>query len=130
MDQGGLEKSMRVIWVLLLAAGLTVLPRVSAHAVPREMMRLAEVLGAVHYLRPLCGSHEGQKWRNQMIRMLDAVHTSGDERQVLISHFNIFYYRYRDAYPRCTGSAARDANRLVSEGQRLAEALARRGYGR
>ena len=31
---------MRVIWVLLLAAGLTVLPRVSAHAVPREMMRL------------------------------------------------------------------------------------------
>ena len=120
---------MRVFCMLLLALGLTVLPRGSAQAVPREMMRLAEVLGAVHYLRPLCGSREGQKWRNQMIRMLDAVPTARDEREVLISHFNIFYYRYRDAYPRCTGKAARDANRLVSEGQRLAEALARRGYG-
>ena len=64
-----------------------------------------------------------------MIRMLDSVPTSGDEKQVLISHFNIYYYRYRDAYPRCTGQAIRDANRMMSEGQRLAEDLARRGYG-
>ena len=120
---------MRVLSTVLLALSLTGLPLSSAHALPREMMRLAEVLGAVHYLRPLCGSHEGQKWRNQMVRMLNSVPASGDDKQVLISHFNIFYYRYRDAYPRCTGNAVRDANRLVSEGQRLAEALARRGYG-
>jgi len=122
---------MRVICVLLLALCLAGLPQHSARAasVPREMMRLAEVLGAVHYLRPLCGSHEGQKWRDQMIRMLQSVRTSGDDQQVLISHFNIFYYRYRDAYPRCTGDAVRDANRLVAEGQRLAQTLALRGYG-
>ena len=120
---------MRVFCTVLLALCLTGPPLSSAQALPREMMRLAEVLGAVHYLRPLCGSHEGQKWRNQMIRMLDSVPTSGDEKQVLISHFNIFYYRYRDAYPHCTRHAVKDANRLVSEGQRLAEALARRGYG-
>ena len=120
---------MRVFIAAVLALGMSALPLSPAHAVPREMVRLAEVLGAVHYLRPLCGSHEGQKWRNQMIRMLDFVHTSGDEKQVLISHFNIYYYRYRDAYPHCTGQAVRDANRMMSEGQRLAADLARLGYG-
>ena len=31
-----------------------------------KLMRLAEILGAVHYLRELCGAQEGQLWRDQM----------------------------------------------------------------
>ena len=33
-----------------------------------KLMRLAEILGAVHYLRELCGAQEGQVWRDQMKR--------------------------------------------------------------
>jgi uncharacterized protein (TIGR02301 family) len=31
-----------------------------------DLQRLAEILGALHYLRGVCGSNEGPKWRNQM----------------------------------------------------------------
>ena len=31
-----------------------------------KLLRLAEILGAVHYLRELCGAQEGQLWREQM----------------------------------------------------------------
>ena len=35
-----------------------------------KLMRLAEILGAVHYLRELCGAQEGQVWRDQMKEIL------------------------------------------------------------
>src|SRR5262249_39691004 len=31
-----------------------------------SLQRLAEILGALHYLRSICGANEGQKWRNEM----------------------------------------------------------------
>ncbi|HVI65778.1 MAG TPA: TIGR02301 family protein, partial [Bradyrhizobium sp.] len=31
-----------------------------------DLQRLAEILGTLHYLRGICGSNEGGKWRNQM----------------------------------------------------------------
>ena len=31
-----------------------------------KFLRLAEVLGAIHRLRNLCGAEEGNKWRDQM----------------------------------------------------------------
>src|SRR5690242_21962901 len=30
------------------------------------LVRLAEILGALHYLRPLCGAAETSRWRRQM----------------------------------------------------------------
>ena len=37
-----------------------------------DLMRLAEILGALHYLRTLCGTNEGQKWRGEMQALLEA----------------------------------------------------------
>jgi len=37
-----------------------------------DLMRLAEILGALHYLRTLCGANEGNKWRDQMSALIDA----------------------------------------------------------
>ena len=31
-----------------------------------RLFRLSEILGAVHYLRELCGAEEGQQWRERM----------------------------------------------------------------
>ena len=31
-----------------------------------DLQRLAEILGALHYLRGICGTNEGQKWRGEM----------------------------------------------------------------
>jgi uncharacterized protein (TIGR02301 family) len=30
-----------------------------------KLLRLSEILGAVHYLRELCGANEGQSWRDR-----------------------------------------------------------------
>ena len=36
-----------------------------------DLQRLAEILGTLHYLRGICGTNEGAKWRNEM-QALDA----------------------------------------------------------
>ena len=37
-----------------------------------KLLRLAEILGAVHYLRELCSANEGLYWRERMKELLDA----------------------------------------------------------
>ena len=37
-----------------------------------RLMRLSEVLGAVHYLRELCGANDGQIWRERMQELMNA----------------------------------------------------------
>ena len=37
-----------------------------------DLQRLAEILGALHYLRGVCGANDGQKWRNEMQALVDS----------------------------------------------------------
>ncbi len=37
-----------------------------------DLQRLAEILGALHYLRGICNANEGTKWRNEMQALIDA----------------------------------------------------------
>src|SRR5687768_18448693 len=53
-----------------------------------ELQRLAEILGTLHYLRGICGSNEGTKWRNEMQALIDAETPSGDRRARMIAGFN------------------------------------------
>ena len=39
-----------------------------------RLLRLSEILGAVHYLRELCGANDGQAWRDRMRELTDAGH--------------------------------------------------------
>ena len=48
-----------------------------------DLQRLAEILGALHYLRGICGANDGQKWRNEMQALLDAEAPSGERRNRL-----------------------------------------------
>lgn len=129
---GTVGTKRRRLPALLLAAAVALLPffSVRAEAQPGGITQLAEVLGAVHHLRALCGTNEGQLWRNKMIEMMGVVNPSETERQALIKHFNDAYYRYRNAYPNCTATAATQADTLMRDGQRIAEELAASGHGR
>ncbi len=99
-------------------------------ALPARAVQLAEILGAVHHLRDVCGTNEGQLWRNKMIEMLGVLAPSDAERQQLVKNFNDSYYRYKNAYPACSATAARQSDKLMQDGQRLAEELAASGHGR
>lgn len=130
--KNGTERRRRRLLPFVLALAVAALPffTVRAEAMPAGVTQLAEVLGAVHHLRTLCGTNEGQLWRNKMIEMMGAVRPSEAEKQALIKHFNDAYYRYRNAYPNCTPTAATQADSLMRDGHRLAEELAASGMGR
>jgi len=89
-----------------------------------KLMRLAEILGAVHYLRELCGADEGQLWRKQMTEILRNEGTTAVRRAKLVNSFNDGYRGYRRTYRTCTQSATVATRRFSTEGATIAASLA------
>jgi uncharacterized protein (TIGR02301 family) len=89
-----------------------------------KLMRLAEILGAIHYLRELCGAAEGQIWREQMKEILRNEGTTAVRRAKLVNAFNDGYRGYRRTYRTCTQSATLATNRFSTEGATIAATLA------
>ncbi|MFM9846344.1 MAG: TIGR02301 family protein [Hyphomicrobiaceae bacterium] len=88
-----------------------------------RLMRLSEILGAVHYLRELCGNSDGQLWRERMRDIMDGEGTSALRRAKLTRSFNNGYRSYSRTYQSCTPSAQTAIDRFLSEGTQLADAL-------
>jgi len=89
-----------------------------------KLLRLAEILGAVHYLRELCGAQEGQLWRDQMQEILKNEGSTAVRRAKLVNSFNDGYRGYRRTYRTCTSSATVAITRFSTEGAQIAVALA------
>jgi uncharacterized protein (TIGR02301 family) len=102
--------------------------RTLAPAYDPEMMRLAEILGALHYLRNLCSSGEGQTWRNQMQQLIDREEPTEQRRAELVARFNRGYRGFSEIYTECTPAAAEAANRYLRQGIRLSADIPER-YG-
>ena len=62
-----LKRTLTIALVALTMAG-TPVRAIEGGPAPfdGDLMRLAEILGALQYLRTLCGANEGNKWRDQM----------------------------------------------------------------
>ncbi len=88
-----------------------------------QIYRLSEILGAVHYLRELCGADEGQVWRNQMRDLVNAEGTSALRRARLVDSFNKGYRGYARTYRTCTKPAVLAINRFMEQGTSIAQAL-------
>jgi uncharacterized protein (TIGR02301 family) len=86
----------------------------------RELQRLAEILGALHYLRGLCGANEGQMWRDQMQALVDAEAPAGERRNQMVASFNRGYRGYQETYRSCTPAAEFAIRRYLQEGSRIA----------
>ncbi len=93
------------------------------------LVRLAEILGSVHYLRDLCGSGEGTLWRDQMQGLIDAEQADGDRLARLVDGFNRGYEGFKAVYRTCTPAATMAVERYMEEGARIARDIAAR-YGR
>ncbi|MGH6824284.1 TIGR02301 family protein [Methyloceanibacter sp.] len=90
-----------------------------------KLLRLAEILGAVHYLRELCGAQEGQLWRDQMKDIVRNEGSTAVRRAKLVNSFNDGYRGYRRTYRACTSSATLAVTRFSVEGAQIAAALAK-----
>ena len=94
-----------------------------------KLRRLSEILGAVHYLRTLCGAKEGNKWRDTMAAILKAEEPGPKRRTQLIAHFNRGYRTFNGSYGTCTASAILATERYMKEGALLTKQINNR-YGR
>ena len=92
----------------------------------RDLQRLAEILGALHYLRPLCGNNEGTKWRNEMQALVDAETPGGERRDKLVAGFNRGYRGFQQTYRTCTPAAEIVIRRYLDEGARISRDITAR----
>src|ERR1700751_125274 len=114
--------------LLICAALLPAVARAEDAAAPfdPDMQRLAEILGALHYLRGICGTHESQKWRGEMQALIDAETPAGDRRSSMIASFNRGYNGFQQTYRTCTPAAMVAIRRYIDEGSKISRDLTAR----
>ena len=94
-----------------------------------QLMRLAQLLGSIDYLRQLCSENGGTDWREMMKVLLDT-EAKGDasrERQ-LTAAFNRGYRSFASVYATCTDQAVAAEGQYRREGATLAREIAAK-YG-
>ena len=88
-----------------------------------RLMRLAEILGAIHFLRELCGSNEGQYWRERMEELIRAEGSSALRQARMTRGFNQGYRNYARTYSTCTPTAQTTITRFMAEGVQISDGL-------
>ncbi len=103
-------------------------PQIQGGPAPFEpdLMRLSEILGALQYLRALCGANEGQKWREQMQALIEAEASSTDRRNRMVANFNRGYRSFQQAYRSCTPAANVAVRRYLDEGSKISREITAR----
>jgi uncharacterized protein (TIGR02301 family) len=109
-----------LVSVLWFALGAAPVRAQTAAPFDHDLQRLSEILGALHYLRTVCGAREGQKWRNEMQALIDAEVPSGERRTRMIASFNRGYQGFQQTYRSCTPAADFAIRRYLEEGSRIA----------
>jgi uncharacterized protein (TIGR02301 family) len=92
----------------------------------RDLQRLAEILGSLHFLRGICGSNEGQKWRNEAQTLIDTEAPSGERHDQMIASFNRGYRAFQQSYRTCTPAADFAIRRYLQEGAKIAREITAR----
>jgi uncharacterized protein (TIGR02301 family) len=85
-----------------------------------QLLRLSEILGALAYLRDVCGARDGDAWRAKMSALLDAEAKSQTRRERLAGAFNRGFRGYEVIYRTCTPNAETVITRYLNEGGRIA----------
>jgi uncharacterized protein (TIGR02301 family) len=103
-------------------------PQIQGGPAPFEpdLMRLAEILGALQYLRTLCGANEGQKWREQMQALLEAEAPTAERRNRMVANFNRGYRSFQQSYRTCTPAANVAVRRYLEEGSKISREITAR----
>ncbi|KAB0266271.1 TIGR02301 family protein [Microvirga brassicacearum] len=94
----------------------------------KDLLRLAEIMGSLALLRPICSAPDGPEWNRRMQVLLEAEGTTPGRRERLAGAYNKGYQAYALTYRVCTPSAQEASSRYVKEGELLARTIAGR-YG-
>lgn len=91
-----------------------------------QMLRMSELLGALAYLRDLCGAGDGGDYRARMEQLIEAEQAA--PREKLAGAYNRGYRGYEAAYSHCTPNAQAVVARFLAEAGRIARDIGYR-YG-
>ena len=91
-----------------------------------DLQRLSEILGALHFLRAICGSNEGQKWREEAQALIDAETPNGQRHDQMVASFNRGYRAFQQSYHTCTPAADFAIRRYLDEGAKIAREITAR----
>jgi uncharacterized protein (TIGR02301 family) len=94
----------------------------------KELLRLAEIMGALAMLRPLCAAPDAAEWSRRMQVLLDTEGTTAGRKERLAGAYNKGYQAYALTYRVCTASAQEASVRFLKEGEHLARSITGR-YG-
>ena len=114
-----MQRLLILVLLVLLAVGAPARAQAPA-PFDANLQRLAEILGALHYLRNVCGANEGQKWRNEMLALVEAETPNGDRRNRMTAAFNRGYRGFQQTYRTCTPAADVVIRRYLEEGSKIA----------
>ena len=130
-----------------LAMALALIPPGGAHAQQRapapeapaaaqppapyepQLLRLSEIMGALAWLRDLCGSKDGDQWRTRMNALLEAEAQTQPQRERLAGAYNRGFRSYEAVYRSCTPNAEIVIDRYLDEGGRIAREVTSRFSG-
>ena len=95
----------------------------------RQLLRLAEIMGALAWLTEVCGDRPGDQWRKQMMALMEAEAATQARRERLAGSYNRGFRGYAAMHRRCTPSAELVITRFLDEGGRVARDVANRFSG-
>lgn len=132
--------SLRTRWFAAALAALMLLnitaPAADAQPLRRDappyedqLLRLAEIFGSLHFLRPLCGHDDTPTWRDRMQALLEAEVGEENRRRRFVERFNLGYRGFSSVYRECTDAARLALTQYVEEGDTLIHDLTSR-FGR
>lgn len=84
-----------------------------------QMERLAEILGSLYFLNPLCAA-QVTDWRQEMADLVTLDQPDEDRQQRLFGAFNGGYQAFARLYRTCTPSAEEALTRLLVEAEQTA----------
>lgn len=87
-----------------------------------KLLRLAEILGALHSLQNLCATPTNQ-WYDYMNALIEAEQPTPQRRAYFYAAFNEAYRAFSENYHHCTQSAIEANQRYMKEGRSLSENL-------
>ena len=93
-----------------------------------QLLRLAEIIGALSYLRDLCGAGDGATFRAEFANLIDTEGTTPTRKETLAGAFNRGFRDYEITYRACTPAAQEIVARFLEEAGRIARDVANR-YG-
>jgi uncharacterized protein (TIGR02301 family) len=94
-----------------------------------QLLRLAELVGALSYLRDLCGDGDGAAFRARLASLVETEGTTDARKESLAGAFNRGFRDYELTYRACTPTARQIVARFLDEASHIAKDVANRYSG-